>query len=88
VAAKIDAAIGWADRHVKGRTTVRLLVVPAYFVHAFAVVRDNPPTPAERYTAVLIDQPETYTRLEYEREYPLAEFLKLLAKEKPAADMT
>ena len=38
-------------------------------------------------SAVLADQPPDYTRLEYEREYPLAEFLKLLAKEKPAGTM-
>lgn len=88
VAAKIDDAIAWVDKHVKGRSTVRLLVIPAFFVHAFAIVRENSSTVAERYTAVLIDQPAGFTRLAYETEYPLAEFLKLLAKEKPAPSLT
>jgi hypothetical protein len=82
VAAQIDRALAWADRHVKGRATVRLLIAPAYYLHALLVVR------GEEFSAVLADQPPDYSRLEYEREYPLAEFLKLLSKEKLGGTLT
>jgi hypothetical protein len=82
VAAQIDRALAWADRHVKGRATVRLLVAPAYYLHALLVVR------GDELSAVLADQPSDYTRLEYEHEYPLADFLKLLAKEKLGGTLT
>jgi hypothetical protein len=87
IAGRIDEAITWVDKKVKGRTTVRLLVIPAYFVHAFGIERAGATKPAERYTAVLIDQPPGFTKLQTEKEYPLAEFLKLLAQEKPAATL-
>ena len=83
IAGRIDEAITWADRHVRGRATVRLLVIPAYYVHALAVVpRDGVPS------AVLADQPEGFKQLKYRRLYPLKEFLKLLAKEKPGRSLT
>ena len=78
VAAQIDRALAWAERNVRGRATVRLLVAPAYYLHALLVVR------GEEASAIVADQPPDFTQLEYEHEYPLAEFLKRLAKEKPA----
>jgi hypothetical protein len=82
IAEKIDRALAWADRHVKGRATVRLLIAPAYYLHALLVVRGR------AYSVVLADQPTEYTRVEYGREYSLAEFLKLLGKERPAGTLT
>jgi hypothetical protein len=83
IAGKIDEAITWADRNVRGRATVRLMVVPAYYAHALVIVpRDGEPS------AVLADQPEGFKQLEYRRQYPLKEFLKLLAKEKPGRSLT
>lgn len=77
IAEKIDLALAWADKHVKGRATIRLLVAPAYYLHALLVVRDG------EYSAVLADKPDESIPIEYEREYPLAEFLKALGKIKP-----
>ena len=83
IAGKIDEAITWADRNVRGRATVRLMLIPAYYVHALVVVpRDGGPS------AVLADQPEGFKQLEYRRLYPLKGFLKLLAKEKPGLSLT
>jgi hypothetical protein len=80
VAEKIDTAIAWVDKHVKGRATVRLLVVPAYYVHALLVAR-----PGGKDSAVLADQPDGFKQLRYETLYSLVEFLKRLAKEKPGS---
>ncbi len=79
LAGKIDAAIAWLDANVAGRGTVRLFVAPAYLTHALLLVRPDGPL-----EAVLADQPAQYTKLQPETLYPLAEFLKLLAKEAPA----
>lgn len=78
LAAKLDAAVTWADANLPDDAVVRLLAVPAYYVHALVVVR------GKRLSAVLVSQPAGFTRLEYEREYPLRDFLKRLAKEQPA----
>jgi hypothetical protein len=82
VAAKIDEAVAWVDKNVTGKATVRLLVAPAYYVHALLVIADD-----GSMSAVLADQPAGFTQLELEKRYPLAEFLKLLAKEKPAGTL-
>ena len=81
VAAQIDRVIRWIDRRAPGRATARLLVAPAYYLHAFAIIRDD------KLTAVLADQPKDFHRIEYEREYPFKDFLKLLAKEKLAGSL-
>ena len=83
VAAKIDEAVAWVDRNITGKATVRLLIAPAYFLHALLVLADD-----GSMSAVLADQPTGYTQLQTERQYPFAEFLKLLAKEKPAGTIT
>lgn len=82
IAGRIDDAMAWVDKNVKGRATVRLLVAPAYYVHALVVVRDG-----KELTAVLADQPAGFKRLEYNRVYTLREFLALLAKEKPSGTL-
>jgi hypothetical protein len=82
LAGKISDAIGWLDANVSGRGTVRLFVAPAYLMHALLLVRPDGPL-----EAVLADQPPQYTRVQPETLYPLAEFLKLLAKETPAESL-
>jgi hypothetical protein len=80
---KLDRAMAWVDRHVpRDDATVRLLVIPAYYVNALAIIRKK------KYTAVLVDQPPGFTRLTYEREYPLRDFLKRLAREKVGGTLT
>ncbi len=82
IAAKIDAAATWVDKNVSGRATVRLLVAPAYFLHALLIVAAD-----GSLSAVLADQPDGFTQLELGKRYPLADFLKRLAKEKPAESL-
>lgn len=82
IAGKLDQALAWVDRKVKGRATVRLLVIPAYCVHALLVDRSG------TYSVVLADQPANYSHLAYEQEYPLTAFLKLLGKERFATSFT
>lgn len=73
---KIDATIKWLDKHDQDDTAiVRILAFPAYYIHAFGILRGG------KAFAVLIDQPESSGKLEYEKEYPLKEFLTKLAKE-------
>jgi hypothetical protein len=83
IAAKIDRAIAWVDRHVPDDgIIVRLLVIPAYYLHALVLIRKN------KYSAVLADQPDGYRQLKYEKEYPLSEFLRRLSKERMAGTLT
>lgn len=83
VAGKVDAALAWADKYVKGRATARLLVVPALHVHALLVIR-----PGGVCEVVLADQPAGFKQLTYETVYPLADFLKRLARERPGTGLT
>lgn len=83
LAGKIDAAITWVDKQVKGKGTVRLLTIPAYLSHALLVIR-----PDDTLEAVLVDQPEQYSQLQHETVYPLADFLKRLAKETPTESLS
>jgi hypothetical protein len=83
VAAKLDDALAWVDRrHPDDATTVRLLVAPAYYLHALLIVRGR------NFSAVLVDKPDGLARLEYEREYPLRDFLRRLAREPMSGSLT
>lgn len=83
IAAKIDAAIAWVDEaHPDDDVTVRLLVIPAYYVHALLLIRNK------KYAAVLVDQAPGFKKLKYQVEYKLKEFLKRLAKEKSSGTLT
>jgi hypothetical protein len=83
VAARLDQAMAWVDRAVPDNAvTARLLVIPAYYVHALLLIR------GKKLTAVLVDQPAGFTALKYQKEYPLREFLKRLSKEQPGATLT
>jgi hypothetical protein len=78
IAAKIDRAIEWVDKKVSEDALVRLLIVPSYYLHAFWLQ-----TP-EHGQIVVIDRPDSYTRLNLETLYIESEFLELLAKERHA----
>lgn len=83
VAAKLDAAIEWVDREVPDDAVVaRLLVIPAYYVHALVLIDKS------TYSAVLVDQPDRYRRLRYQKKYTLRAFLKALAGERPGGTLT
>ena len=82
VAAKLDAAIEWVDAAVPDDgVTARLLVVPAYFLCAVALIYPR------KIAAVLVDQPDGYGKLKYETAYPLRAFLKRLSGERPGASL-
>jgi hypothetical protein len=76
IPSKLDDAIAWIDEQVPDDdVVVRLLVIPAYFVHALLVIR------GKKFSAVLVDQPATFQRLQYRKLYTLRDFLKRLSKE-------
>lgn len=82
VAAKLDASLTWLDEHVPDdNITVRLLIAPAYFVHALAIIRPK------KISVVLVDQPDGMTTLQSETEYPIKDFLKRLAKATPGMSL-
>lgn len=73
IAERIDRAIQWIDDTVREDEPVRLLVIPAYFVHAFWIGRDW-------YTRILlIDRPESLSGLEHDRLYSWPEFQHILS---------
>ncbi len=82
VAAKLDGALTWLDEHAPDdNVTVRLLIAPAYFVHALAIIRPK------KTSVVLVDQPDGMTTLQSETEYPIKDFLKRLAKAIPGMSL-
>ncbi len=82
VAAKLDDAITWLETTVPDdNVTVRLLIAPAYFVYALAIIRPK------KITVMLVDQPDGTTTLQPEREYPIKDFLKRLAKASPGMSL-
>jgi hypothetical protein len=77
IAENIDKTIAWLDRKLaRDKATVRLLVIPAYYVHALLIIR------GKKYSAVVADQPPGCTELQREKEYPLSEFLQRLSRER------
>jgi hypothetical protein len=83
VAPKIDAALTWLDAKLgKTAATVRLLIAPAYYVHALLIVRDKD------LAAVLVDQPPGLTPLREQTEYPLKDFLTAIAQARPSGTLT
>jgi hypothetical protein len=74
LAEKIDAAIEFVDAKLPGNGVARLLVVPAYYVHAFWI---HSPTQDD---VVVIDRPEG-SALQYQHLYRADEFLQALAGE-------
>ena len=75
IARKIDDVIDWIDPNVKGDPLVRLLIVPAYQLHAFWLKE------GEASQVVVVDMPNGFTRLQYGKLYTSKEFLEALAQE-------
>jgi hypothetical protein len=72
IAKRIDEVGQWLDSNVQSSATVRLLIVPAFYLHAFWLFE---PTGSE---IVIIDRPDAYSALEYRRTYSADEFLAAL----------
>jgi hypothetical protein len=75
IAKKIDDAIEWIDQNVKGDPVVRLLIVPAYHLHAFWLKE------GDASKVLIVDMPPGLTRLQYGKLYTSKEFLDALAQE-------
>jgi hypothetical protein len=74
IAERVDSAITVLDREVPGDEQIRLLVFPAYFLHAFWIGSG----PDSRL--LLIDRPEYITDLEYGQVYGFNDFVQRLSR--------
>jgi hypothetical protein len=81
IAKSIDDAAHWLDNHVVSHAQVRLLIVPAYQIHAFWLFEpdDN--------KILVVDRPPIYGVMEYQRIYSAADFLAVLRQLPHAAGM-
>jgi len=76
IAQKIDKAIDWVDQNVSGDPLVRLVIIPAFHLHAFWLME------RKRESQILvIDMPHSFKHLSYKTLYPTKEFLTLLSRE-------
>ena len=75
IAKKIDDAIEWIDQNVKGDPVVRLLIVPAYHLHAFWLKEE------QTSNILIVDMPQGLTKLQYGKLYTSKGFLEALAQE-------
>lgn len=78
VAERIDEAVDWVDQNVQGDPLVRLLIMPAYYLHAFWLVEPD------QSQLLVVDMPDGYTRLKYKTLYDPKIFLDHLAQEQHA----
>lgn len=79
ISEKIDQAVDWVDRNVKGDPVVRLLIAPSYYLHAFWL------SDGKADQVYVIDVPGNFTHVQPGALYPAKEFLQRLAKEEPAS---
>ncbi len=82
IAGKIDEAIDWVDRNVKGDPLARLLIVPAFHLHAFWLVESG------KSHVVIVDMPRGFSKLEYRKLYTSREFLDALVQEQHIIGIT
>ena len=82
IAKKIDDGIEWVDRNVKGDPLVRLLIVPAYHVHAFWLKE------GDASQVLVVDMPQGFTKLQTGKLYTAKEFLEALAQEQHIVGIT
>jgi hypothetical protein len=75
IAKRIDEAIEWVDANVKDDPLVRLLICPAYYVHAFWLLREG------KSQLLVVDMPRGFEHLKRLTLYSSKEFLERLAKE-------
>jgi hypothetical protein len=74
IAANIQRALEWIIANVHDGSSVRLLIVPAYYMHCLWLQ-------SERGSyIVLADRPDAYTLFEYSRLYSSEEFLDALRR--------
>jgi hypothetical protein len=78
IAERVNAAIATLDTEAPGDQGTRLLVIPAYFVHAFWLG-----TGADS-RVLLIHKPDSVLGLDYGRMYGLEEFLQILSRQSPS----
>jgi hypothetical protein len=72
IARSIDAAAQWLDINVGSNASVRLLIIPAFYLHVFWLFD---PKQSE---IIVVDRPANYGMLEYERVYSASDFLAIL----------
>jgi hypothetical protein len=75
IAEKIDSAVRWLDDNVRDDGLVRLLVVPAYFIHALWIESPG------GSRILLVDRPDSLSALAYNHLYPARDFFQLLARQ-------
>lgn len=75
IADRIGAAIVWVDRNYQRDAIARILIVPAYYLHALWLDDGN------TSQIVVADKPKMYSKLEYEKLYTSPEFLRALNEE-------
>jgi hypothetical protein len=75
ISQKIDDAIDWIDQNVQGDPLVRLLIIPAYHLHAFWLLDGT------LSQVLVVDMPPSFTKLQYGRLYSSREFLETLSQE-------
>jgi hypothetical protein len=77
IAEKIEHALAWVDKHVAGDPLVRLLIIPAYYLHALWLVT------ADSDQILIADRPKQYATLELDHLYSFSEFLAHLSLNRP-----
>jgi hypothetical protein len=77
LAESIDRAIDWVDKHVQGDPVVHLLVVPAYYLHAFWMHE------GDADSILVIDRPSDRQDLELEKLYTPDQFIQVLTQKPP-----
>lgn len=78
LANKVQSGIDWIDQNVHDDPTVRLLVIPSYYIHALWLTING------SSRVLIIDKPDQYKLLDYNRLYTSNEFLDILAQESHA----
>jgi len=76
ISEKIDRAISWVDENVSEDCVVRLLIVPAYHIHALWLKFED-----GEGRVLVADSPEQLTGIDVMRLYASYEFLEALTQE-------
>jgi hypothetical protein len=71
----IRNAAYWVDQNASGDPFVRLLVIPSRYMHCLWL------SYPDRDCVVVVDMPDKFTKLEYRKIYPSADFFTLLQQE-------
>jgi hypothetical protein len=79
IAGAIAHAIRWTERNVDHDAIARLLILPAYYLHALWLIGSH------QGHIVIADRPAAYEALRLEHLYTTAEFLAAVAEQQPAS---